>query len=427
MSWTRGLAGKRLLGTRVSRRQFLRVTSGSALALAVAGAGLTRRSWLEELVDEAAAKSTLDSLLDQAPVARYWISSSSKGVSCLSCHGAEDGVEGDLFDHGQSIVKCMLCAQGCVIREGERGQCRARANVEGTLRSLVYGRPISVHVDPVEKKPFFHFLPGSQAFSLATAGCPLHCKFCQNWEISQARPEDFDVAFVAPETLVLNTTERKAPIIAFTYNEPTVFIEYFTDIARIARERGISSVLVSCGFMNEEPLKEMCSVLDAIKIDLKGYDEEFYRRVCRADLAPVLRSIEQVSRSGVHLEIVNLVVPTLNDSDEMLEGLVHWVINEVGPDVPIHFTRFHPDYQMLNLPPTPVETLEKAYEIAKAHGVRYPYVGNVPGHRGNNTYCPKCGKTVVSRTGFFVTDVRVIAGRCQYCNETIAGVWSRSQ
>jgi pyruvate formate lyase activating enzyme len=176
--------------------------------------------------------------------------------------------------------------------------------------------------------------------------------------------------------------------------------------------------------MNEKPLEEMCSCLDAIKIDLKGFDEEFYRRVCRAQLAPVLRSIEQVASSGVHLEIVNLVVPTLNDSDGMLERLVRWVLSELGPDVPLHFTRFHPDYQMVNLPPTPVETLERAYAIAKAAGLRYPFVGNVPGHPGNNTYCPKCSKAVVTRTGFFVTEMHVDDGHCDHCGERIAGVWT---
>jgi pyruvate formate lyase activating enzyme len=410
----------------VSRRDFLRFASGSAVLLGGLGVGLSATEWLEALVARAAAspKATgLDTLLATAPVARYWIGSNTRGVDCLSCHTADDGVTGDLFDHGTAIVKCMLCAQGCVIRDGERGGCRARANVGGELRSLVYGRPVSIHVDPIEKKPFYHFLPGSQAYSLATAGCPLHCKFCQNWEISQARPEDFDVEFVPPERIASGAAQQKSPIIAFTYNEPTVFIEYFTDIARIARGKKLCSVLVSCGFMNEAPLAEMCSVLDAIKIDLKGYDEEFYRRVSRAELAPVLRSIKQVSKSGVHLEIVNLVVPTLNDSDEMLDGLCRFVAGELGPDVPVHFTRFHPDYQMLNLPPTPVETLEKAYEIAKRHGLHYPFVGNVPGHPGNNTYCPKCGKAVIIRTGFFVTEIHMKDGCCEYCAQPIAGVW----
>jgi pyruvate formate lyase activating enzyme len=412
---------------RVSRRQFL-LASGSAVTLAGLGIGISRSSWIEELLSESAAarsaSTVLDALIEKAPVARYWMSSNSRGAACLACHKPEDSVSGDLFDHGQSIVKCTLCAQGCVIREGERGGCRARANVEGKLRSLVYGRPVSVHVDPIEKKPFYHFLPGAEAFSLATAGCPLHCKFCQNWEISQSRPEDFDVEFVPPDGIVGDAGKSKAPIVAFTYNEPTVFIEYFTDIARLARKQGLSSVLVSCGFMNEEPLTEMCSCLDAIKIDLKGFSPEFYRRVCSAELDPVLRSIKQVSKSGVHLEIVNLVVPTLNDSPGMLTELAKWIVGEVGPDVPVHFTRFHPDYQLPNLPDTPVATLERAREIGLQQGLHFAYVGNVPGHPGNHTYCPKCGRAVIERDGLFVTGNHLKDGRCAWCGRAIPGVWS---
>jgi len=185
-------------------------------------------------------------------------------------------------------------------------------NIKGNLKSLVYGRPISIHVDPIEKKPFYHFLPGSQAYSLATAGCPLSCQFCQNWEISQAKPEDYQLKYISPENIVNNSTSQNIPVIAFTYNEPTVFIEYLTDIARQAKKNNLRSVLVSCGFMKEDPLKEMCEVLDAIKIDLKGFSEDFYHKVCSAELKPVLRSIKQISKSKVHLEIVNLVVPTLN-------------------------------------------------------------------------------------------------------------------
>ncbi len=212
-------------------------------------------------------------------------------------------------------------------------------------------------------------------------------------------------------------------MIAFTYNEPTVFTEYLTDIARIARKQDFRNVLISCGFMTQAPLEEMCQVLDAIKIDLKGFSKDFYRSVCGAELSPVLRSIRQVARSKTHLEIVNLVVPTLNDSKAMLTELSKWVVGELGPDVPVHFTRFHPDYQMLNLPPTPVETLEQAYEIAKAEGIRYAFVGNVPGHPGNHTYCPACGKAVILRTGFFVTEQHLEDGCCEYCNARIAGVW----
>ncbi len=428
MSISKGGRSQHQLQKKVTRRDFLKLASGSALVLGGAGIACSYPVWFERLVGESAAiplhSLSTKSLIENAPLARYWISSNARGASCLSCHNPDDEVTGDLFDHGETIVKCTLCAQECVIGEGERGVCRVRANVGGELRSLVYGRPISVHVDPIEKKPLYHFLPGSAAFSMATAGCPLHCKFCQNWEISQARPEDFDTDYVPPEGVVRAAGGREAPVIAFTYNEPTVFTEYLTDIARAARKQGISSVLVSCGFMNEEPLTEMCSVLDAIKIDLKGYSKEFYRRVCNAELDPVLRSIKQVARSDAHLEIVNLVVPTLNDSDEMLTGLARWIVNEVGPDVPVHFTRFHPDYQMLNLPPTPISTLEKAYDIAKAEGIRYPFVGNVPGHRGNNTYCPTCGEAVIVRKGFFVSKMRIKQGHCGSCNTPIAGVWT---
>jgi pyruvate formate lyase activating enzyme len=267
-------------------------------------------------------------------------------------------------------------------------------------------------------------MPGTAAFSLATAGCPLSCQFCQNWEISQAKPEDFEGVYVPPEALVAAADGRQVPIIAFTYNEPTVFTEYMIDIAVKAKSEGIRSVLISCGYMNPEPLNDMCQALDAIKVDLKGFDHTFYRDICKAELDPVLRSIQHIAQQGVHLEIVNLVVPTLNDSQAMLKDLIQWVLDEVGPDVPIHFTRFHPDYKMLNLPPTPVGTLEKAYEMARAAGIRYPFVGNVPGHQGNHTYCPECGKAVISRTGFFVTEMQIRKGLCRYCQTPIAGVWT---
>jgi pyruvate formate lyase activating enzyme len=297
-------------------------------------------------------------------------------------------------------------------------------NIKGELRSLVYGRPVSAAVDPIEKKPFYHFLPGSLAFSFATAGCPLRCKFCQNWTISQAMPEDYNTTVVRPAEMVGTVIERQVPVIAFTYNEPTVFTEYLTDVARAGKKEGLRHALVSCGFMNPEPLKEMCGVLDAIKIDLKGFDEDFYRNVCQAELRPVLRSIKQIAGSGVHLEIVNLVVPTLNDSEKMMRALVDWVAGDLGPDVPIHFTRFHPDYQLLNLPPTPIATLDKARDLALSRGIHYPFVGNVPGHPGNHTYCPKCGKIVIKRNNFFVEELNLKSGKCKFCGTAIAGVWS---
>jgi len=412
----------------VTRRDFLKQTSATGFLCGLAGiAGL--ESYLLQQLFERDASGNLaynfeDDLFRRAPRARYWISTTMPEVSCQQCHGTGDALPEAEFRHEEALIKCQLCAQECIIREGQRGRCNTRVNIHGELRSLVYGRPISMHVDPIEKKPFYHFLPGSTAFSLATAGCPLHCQFCQNWEISQAKPEDYRVKYAPPEAIVQATEHRQAEVIAFTYNEPTVFTEYLTDIARIAGERKLRSVLISCGFMNEEPLREMCSVLDAIKIDLKGFSNDFYQQVCSADLQPVLRSIKQVSRSGTHLEIVNLVVPTLNDSKQMLTDLVDWILGEVGPDVPVHFTRFHPDYKMLNLPPTPLATLEMAYDIARERGLHYPFVGNVPGHPGNNTYCPSCGKAVIERTGFFVIEKHLTGDSCQFCREPIAGVWN---
>jgi len=359
----------------------------------------------------------------RAPRARYWVSGASAGADCGACHPRPAALDRAHL-HDRTAVACQLCAQRCTIRDGDSGRCRARKNVGGELRSLVYGRPVAVHVDPIEKKPFFHFLPGSAAYSLGTIGCPLSCKFCQNWEISQARPGDFDAEYLAPAAVVEAALRRGSPVVAFTYNEPTVFAEYALDIAAAARPRGLRSVMVSCGFMNERPLADLCRALDAVKIDLKGFSEDFYRTVSGAALAPVLRSIAQVRKAGVHLEIVNLVVPTLNDADASLTRLAAWVMSDLGADVPVHFTRFHPDYQLRNLPPTPIATLERARDMAMARGLRYVYVGNVPGHPGNHTYCPKCRARVITRQDFFVLASSLKDGRCGACGYPIAGVWS---
>ncbi len=409
----------------LSRRNFLRNSAGYSLIISGACALFSSPAWLQWLfggsAGSAAASGKLDQLIKTAPRARFWASSTDAAGRCVECHGP--GAYRDNFDHGREFVKCLLCSQECVIEAGKRGRCGTRINIDGELRTLSYGHPISIHVDPIEKKPFYHFLPGSQAFSLATAGCPLSCQFCQNWEISQSRPEDFPLSFVEPDQIVDGAVGSDVPIIAYTYNEPTVFTEYLLDIARLGREQGKRSVIISCGFMNEAPLAEMCEALDAIKIDLKGFSREFYRKVCSAELEPVLRSIKQVADSDTHLEIVNLVVPTLNDSDEMLTGLADWIVSEVGPDVPVHFTRFHPDYKLLNLPPTPVKTLERAREIAMGKGIHYAFVGNVPGHPGNNTYCPKCNNVVIERQGFFVRANNLVDGKCKFCGEPIAGIW----
>ncbi len=396
-----------------SRREFLISAVGIPLAIEAACA-----------LSHAAVFDRTEDLIRSAPKARYWISTASPGSSCLTCHQPESKLKSKAHEGQPAIVKCLLCAQGCIIKSGERGKCRDRMNVNGELRSLVYGRPVAIHVDPIEKKPFYHFLPGSEAFSFGTSGCPLHCKFCQNWEISQSRPEDFDIGFVQPAQIVGAASQRRTPVIAFTYNEPTVFMEYLADTAVLAKKQELRCVLVSCGFMNSEPLAEMCRILDAIKIDLKGFSPDFYRNVSGAELQPVLNTIRQISRSGIHLEIVNLVVPTLNDSEKMMNDLVDWIIGEVGTDVPIHFTRFHPDYQLQNLPATPIATLERFRNHAMSKGIHFAYIGNVPDHPGNNTYCPQCGKPVIQRSSIFVTGMNLEKGKCKFCGRAIPGVWT---
>ncbi len=388
----------------VTRRTFLQTLTRLATALGSSGLILSdpalRRILAESSEGDAIAGNQSDELIRAAPRARYWSAASS------------------------GHVQCRLCARGCLLAEGQRGLCRSRVNAGGEMKSLVYGRPVSVHVDPIEKKPFYHFLPGSQAYSIGTTGCPLRCKFCQNWQTSQASPEDYSVPFTLPGDVVQSIRSRKAPVIAYTYNEPLVFTEYLLDIASAARIRGIRSVMVSCGFMAQDPLTDLCKALDAVKIDLKGYSERFYRDACGAELKPVLRSIRQIAKSRVHLEIVNLVVPTLNDSDTMITDLSEWILGELGPDVPLHFSRFRPDYQMPHLPSTPTATLERARSIALGHGLRYVYVGNVPGHPGNNTLCPSCNKEVIRRKLFFVEEVHVKGGNCGYCGKKIAGVFA---
>ena len=411
----------------ISRREFLATTvrsasaaAGAALAPASAlaiGAPRSRRGLLDWMAGDG------DDFLRTAPRARYWTTTALAGSNCTACHKSQPD-PARARPHDPASVRCLLCAQHCDIPAGKSGQCRARMNVKGVLRSLVYGRPASTHVDPIEKKPFYHFLPGSAALSFGTSGCPLRCKFCQNWELSQSTPGDLEAPFTSAAEMARAAESRRTPVIAFTYNEPTVFTEYLLDVAEEARTRGVRSVMVSCGFANEAPMADICRSLSAVKIDLKGFSEEFYRTVCGAELQPVLRSIKQVARSGRHLEIVNLVVPTLNDSEKSLQGLASWVTGELGPDVPVHFTRFHPDYQLLNLPPTPVSTLERARDIAMAAGIRYAYIGNVPGHAGNHTYCPGCRKVIVRRESFFVTEMHMKGGACAFCKRPIAGVWS---
>ncbi len=320
-----------------------------------------------------------------------------------------------------SRIRCLLCPRQCVVDERERGFCGVRENLGGTYRTLVHSRACTTHADPIEKKPFFHFLPGSLAFSLSTAGCNVNCRFCQNWEISQARPEQLRSLHLPPREVVARARECRS--IAFTYGEPVVFYEYMLDTARAAREAGLQSVVVTGGYIRPEPLRELCPAVDAIKVDLKAFSEDYYRDVVRGELKPVLDALVLMRESGVWLEIVYLVVPTLNDGDEELRDCCRWIRTELGPDVPLHFTRFHPAYLLENLPPTPAASLARAKAIGDAEGLHYVYVGNLPGNPAENTRCHHCGEIVLRRQGFLVTDQRLLGSACGHCGKSVPGVF----
>jgi pyruvate formate lyase activating enzyme len=321
-------------------------------------------------------------------------------------------------------IECRLCPRFCRLGDLERGYCGVRENQGGTYYTLVYGKACTAHADPIEKKPFFHFLPASRALSIATAGCNVNCRFCQNWEISQVRPEQIRHFDLPPRSVVDAAARNDCPVIAYTYSEPIVFFEYMYDTSLAARARGIKNAVVTGGHTNPDPFRELLEVVDAVKIDLKAFRQEFYTRYVRGDLQPVLDAVKAVSRhSGVWLEIVYLVIPSLNDSPRELRDMSRWIEQEIGPDVPVHFSRFHPYYLMKNLPPTPVSSLERARDIALEEGLSYVYIGNVPGHEGENTICPECRATVIRRRGYEIRSVKLTEGRCASCNHPIPGVW----
>lgn len=320
-------------------------------------------------------------------------------------------------------VLCELCPTLCRLRDGERGQCRVRVNYAGTLYTLVYGRLVAEHIDPIEKKPLNHFLPDTAVYSIATAGCNLGCVFCQNWQISQAFPENEPFLLRSPEECVRAAIAQGCPSIAYTYTEPSVFFEHMLASARLAHEKGLANVWVTCGYINEKPLRELAQYLDAANVDVKGFDDGFYAKFCGAQLAPVLRTIEVLKEMKVHMEITNLVVPGGNDDPEMIRKLCRWLVKNVGAQTPIHFTRYHPAYKMERPGPTPIETLQRARDIAHAEGLRYVYVGNVADPAGMVTVCASCGHRLIDRRGFIVVANHVQEGRCPECGARIPGVW----
>jgi len=324
----------------------------------------------------------------------------------------------------KGFVQCTLCPKNCYVSPNGRGFCEVSENRDGEYYTLVYGRAASINIDPIEKKPFFHVVPGSSIFSFATAGCNLECKNCQNWQLSQSRPEALPAVNLPPAELVESARDKGCSLVAGTYSEPNVFYEYMLDVAREGSKKGVRSTIVSAGYINREPMLELCRELAAVKIDLKSMRDDFYQSNCQGTLKPVLDTIELVKNEGVWLEIVYLVIPTLNDSDEEIRDLARWTREHVGSDVPLHFSRFHPQYRLKHLPPTPYETLDRCHKIAKAEGLHYAYVGNVPGHAGASTYCPKCGKLLIRRELYRIGENHVRDGCCEFCSESIPGLWA---
>jgi pyruvate formate lyase activating enzyme len=321
-------------------------------------------------------------------------------------------------------VTCLVCPNECTLRPGDRSICRNKVYHDGKLYTLAYGNPCAVHIDPMEKKPLFHFYPSTPVFSIATAGCNFRCLNCQNWSISQSSPEETKNYDLPPEEVVRNAVSSGCRAIAYTYSEPTSFYEYMFDTARLAREQGIRNVWVTNGYINEKPLKDLCKYIDAANIDLKSFNEGIYSKLNAGRLKPVLNTIETCRDEGVWFEITNLVIPGWTDDPDMIARMCEWLCERGFDEYPLHFSRFFPMHKLTHLPPTPIETLREAGRIAMQEGMKYVYLGNVPEAGAQDTLCPRCGEVVVKREGYVVTRYEITQdGTCRFCGEPIAGVW----
>jgi pyruvate formate lyase activating enzyme len=322
-------------------------------------------------------------------------------------------------------IRCEVCPRYCALHDGQRGMCFVRAGEGDGIVLTTYGRSSGFCIDPIEKKPLDHFLPGTPVLSFGTAGCNLGCRFCQNWDISKSREVDRASEVASPEQIALAAVEAGARSVAFTYNDPVIFLEYAVDVARACRARGLRTVAVTAGYVCPEPRAEMYRFMDAANVDLKGFTEDFYRKLCLGHLQPVLETLVYLKReTSVWLEITTLLIPGHNDSDAEVRALSEWVVRELGPDVPLHFTAFHPDFQMLDTPPTPARTLVRARRIALEAGLRYAYTGNVHDEEGQSTRCASCGEVVIGRDWYVLTRWRLEAdGRCRSCGTRLPGVF----
>ena len=381
------------MNNRIGRRRFLQGTTGAALC-------------------------SLCSVLPDGPV-------EARSFEFAPPDSKENLYEAKYYEKLENLrIRCQLCPRKCEVADQERGYCGVRENHNGIYYTLIHSRPCAVHVDPIEKKPLFHFYPGTQAFSMATAGCNIECKFCQNWDISQFRPEDLKNLDLPPGRAAAQARKYGCKTMAYTYSEPVIFYEYMFDCAVEGKKIGVHSVMISNGYIQEKPLLALLPHLSAVKIDLKAFTEKFYKETCFGELKPVLETLVRLKQSGIWFEVVVLIIPTLNDSKKEIRQMCQWVRGNLGAEVPIHFSRFHPTYKIKNLPVTPVSTLEMARRTAMESGLVFAYVGNLPGHPGGNTYCPKCGNVVIGRFGHRVIEMNLHQGQCRSCQQTIPGIWA---
>lgn len=326
------------------------------------------------------------------------------------------------LDRGR--VRCELCPRGCVLAEGERAPCRVRENRAGVGYTLAYGNPALVQEDPIERKPFFHVVPGSRVLSISTAGCNLACQFCQVWDMALVAPEEVHAYDMPPDKVVAHALASGVRAVSYAFGEPVVFYEYMVEAAFLAREAGLLNLVHTAGYVRHEPLRELRGVLDAANVDLKSFDPAFYREVVGGELEPVLQSLKLLREADVHLEITTIVIPTLNDDPHMIRAMCRWIAGELGPEVPLHFARFYPLYKLSALPRTPVSSLERARDTALEAGLKFVYIAKVTGHAGESTFCPGCGEAVIGRVGFIIEKIDLENGVCRFCGTMIPGRWS---
>ena len=419
----------------ISRREAVNYSLVALASGALGGSAvwLARRS-----ARDAATTGLLEIFKNDAPTGELWEAWKRRGWVKEGYHYLKLGKN----------VQCKVCPNNCLLEPGDRSHCRDKVNVDGVLYSLVYGNPCSFHVDPVEKKPLFHFLPGSRTFSLATAGCVFRCLNCQNWEISQKKPEETkdpfgpelrlrppvpegigmgDIARLSmfPDDVVAVAEWLKCPSVSYTYSDPVAFFEYTYDTCKAARARKLKNILVTCGSIDERALRDIGQFVDAAHVDLKGFDDDVYWKLNTGSLDAILNILKTMKSMGIWFELINLVIPTYTDKPDMIARMCGWIVKNLGPDQPIHFSRFHPQHKLSHLPPTPVEILLQAQDIARRAGLRYAYVGNVPGlPDAETTFCPNCKRAVITRDIYTITGVHLDGGRCRFCQTAIAGVWT---